>query len=286
VSDLAPIPNLPETEAVSPSIVNVKQRLAAAGLSALAPGWGQLRLGYSRKGSILLGALIAFLLCFWPLHLPRYYAGIMSLAFCGFFLFNFAVFNALFSRDPRSGSRLKLHWLPLGVVLGYVGLNVVFTAALFGSGFRTVRCTAVSMEPLLMKNDRFVYNWRYYSSHPKARGDVVILRRQNSLVVKRIIAIGGDTIQGRGRTILLNDSAIDEPYIQCKSPRENDPATNTFGPVTLPPGKYFVMGDNREMSLDSRDSSYGPVSDDMIVGRALYFYKVGFGNGLLTRRLN
>jgi signal peptidase I len=142
------------------------------------------------------------------------------------------------------------------------------------------------MEPLLMKNDRFVYDWRYYSSHSKARGDVVILRRQNLLVVKRIIAIGGDTIQGQGRTILLNGSVIDEPYVQHKDSTVSDAVTNSFEPVTLPPGKYFVMGDNRDVNLDSRDSNFGLVSDEMIVGRTLYFYKIGFGNGPPTRRLN
>lgn len=286
MSDISHIPSLPKTEAVSPPIVNAKQRLAAAGLSALVPGWGQLRLGHPRKGSILLGALVALLLCFWPLRLPRYYAGIMSLVFSGFFLFNFAVFHALFSRDKQSGSRLMLRWLPLGIVLGYAGFNLVFTASLIGSGFRTVQNISSSMEPLLMKNDRFVYDRRYYSSHPKVRGDVVILRRQNLLVVKRIIAIGGDTIQGEGQTILLNGTAIDEPHVQHENSMDTDAATNSFGPVTLPPGKYFVMGDNRDVSLDSRYSNFGLVSDGMIVGRALYFYKIGFSNGPPTRRLN
>ncbi len=210
----------------------------------------------------------------------------MSLVFSGFFLFNFAVFDALFSRDAQSGSRLKLRWLPLGIVLGYVGFNIVFTASLIGSGFRTLQCMGTSMTPTLMKNDRFVYNWRYYSSHSKTRGDVVIFRRQNSLLVKRIIAIGGDTIQGRGRTILLNGSPIDETYVQPESPMGEHAAADSFGPVTLPPGQYFVMGDNRDMSLDSRYPDFGLVSDDMIVGRALYFYKIGFGNGPLTRRLD
>jgi signal peptidase I len=142
------------------------------------------------------------------------------------------------------------------------------------------------MEPLLMTNDRFVYDWRYYASHSKERGDVVILRWKDTLLVKRIIAIGGDTIQGQGGAILLNGSAIDEPYLQHKDPTESDEASNTLGPVRLPPGKYFVMGDNRDMSLDRRYSEFGLVSDDRIVGQALYFYKIGFGNRPLTRRLN
>lgn len=167
----------------------------------------------------------------------------MSLVFAGFFLFNLAVLDALFSRDPNSKARLRMRWLPLGLVLGYLGFNVVFTAALISSGFRTVRCMSSSMEPLLMKDERFVYDWKYYASHPKMRGDVVILGRKDSLIVKRIVAIGGDMIQGRERSILLNSSMLDEPYLYHKYPVGSDPATDTFGPITLPPGKYFVMGE-------------------------------------------
>jgi signal peptidase I len=256
--------------------VNVQQRLGAAAMSALIPGLGQLRLGHSRKGYALLGGLIALLICFWPLRLPRFYAGLISILWGAVLLFNFAIFDALFSREHKTGHRLSLIWIPAGIIFVYIGLNIVFTACLVGAGFRTSRCMSSSMEPLLKVNDRFVFDSRYYPSHPKSRGDVVIVRREGSLIIKRIIAVGGDTIQGNDQEILLNGSAVNESYDVTQRDERS------FGPVAVPAGKYFVMGDNREVSLDSRD--YGPVEDAAIIGRTLYFY--GFGPGPLTRRLD
>ena len=284
MTDIVELPSLRETSSPAPPVVSAKKHVLAAGLSALVPGWGQFRLGRTRQGTILLGSTLAFLLCFWPLRLPQAYPGITSLIVAGVALFNFAVLDALFSRDPNSKARLRIFWLPLGLIFGYLGLNVVFTAALISSGFRPVQCKASSMEPLLRMNDRFVYDWKYYASHPKLRGDVVVLRRENLLIVKRIVAIGGDTIEGQAQSIILNGNTLDEPYVQHNYPPGSNPAMDKFGPITLPAGKYFVMGDNRDISLDSRD--FGPVSDDAVVGRALYFYKIGFRNGPPTRRLN
>jgi len=210
----------------------------------------------------------------------------MSLVVAGFCLFNVAILDALFSRDRESRTRLPLYWIPVGLLLGYAGFNIVFTSALIGSGLRALQSASSSMEPLLLKGDRLIIDKRYYAARPKARGDVVIVRRQGSLTVRRIIAVAGDTIQGQQRTVLLNGAVLDEPYIQHKYPLGNDPAMDSFGPVTIPAGRYFVMGDNRDISLDSRIHKVGLMSDDMIVGRGLYFYKVGFGKGPLTRMLN
>lgn len=264
--------------------VSAKQRLGAACLSALMPGIGQFRLGQTRKASILVGAFLAFMACFWPLRLPRFYAGLMAPVFAGFVLFNFAVFDALFSRDRVSGERIGLVWIPAGALFGYIGFNIVFTGALFGSGFRTVQNVSSSMMPLLRAKDRFVYDRRYYASHPKTRGDVVILRIEKDLVVKRIVAVGGDTIEGANGKILLNGRVLDEPYSLRENAEATDPAMESFGPVTVPSGKYFVMGDNRSVSLDSR--SYGCPDDEMVVGKALYYYKIGFGKGPVTWSLN
>ena len=77
--------------------------------------------------------------------------------------------------------------------------------------------------------------------------------------IKRVIAVGGDSVEGRDGAIFVNNREIDEPYL--------DPGveTSSFGPVDVPEGTIFVMGDNRNNSDDSRN--FGPVPVDTVVGR-------------------
>jgi signal peptidase I len=78
--------------------------------------------------------------------------------------------------------------------------------------------------------------------------------------VKRVLAVGGDTIEGREGVVYVNDEAIDEPYLP------EGVVTGDFPPQKVPEGQIFVMGDNRGSSDDSR--SFGPVPADEVVGRA------------------
>lgn len=102
------------------------------------------------------------------------------------------------------------------------------------------------------------------------RGQVVVFypdreRRQDPLI-KRVIAEPGDTLEIREGRVYVNDQAVDEPYVHgletvCYTP---------CGLVRLGPGEYFMMGDNRPNSRDSR--SFGPVALDQIIGRVVLRY--------------
>ena len=86
-------------------------------------------------------------------------------------------------------------------------------------------------------------------------------------LIKRIIAMEGDTIDIKDGTVYLNGEALDEPYI--REPMEYVPENATAFPLTIPEDKLFVMGDNRNASHDSRDSRYGLVDCDDVVGKVL-----------------
>lgn len=102
------------------------------------------------------------------------------------------------------------------------------------------------------------------------RGQVVVLYRTaeqaGDPLIKRVIGLPGDTIELRDGAVYRNGNLVDEPYVHGA----RTPCLNQCAPLTLGPNQYFVMGDNRPNSMDSR--SFGPVPGDRIIGRVFLRY--------------
>jgi signal peptidase I len=156
--------------------------------------------------------------------------------------------------------------------LVYVGFNLVFTPLFLASGFRALKFNSQSMETTLQVGDQFIIDQTYYGRHRVGRNDLVVMRREGYQTVKRVIAIGGDTIEGKDRQVMVNGQVVVEPFVQHSGPGIN-PQLDTFDAVAVPAGKYFVMGDNRDISLDSRMPKVGLVDAQAIVGKPLYIYR-------------
>lgn len=92
--------------------------------------------------------------------------------------------------------------------------------------------------------------------------------------IKRIIGLPGDVVEGREKTIYVNGDPLTEPYVIHSDPMTLSPESmsprDSFGPLTVPANSFFVMGDNRDQSLDSR--FWGTVSYDKIKGKAFLIY--------------
>lgn len=99
-------------------------------------------------------------------------------------------------------------------------------------------------------------------------GDIVAFDYNNNILIKRVIARGGDSVEiGEDGTVYVNGEALEETYlIRGRSPGESDIAY----PFTVPDGQFFVLNDNREESADSRSASLGCVSGDQIAGRIVF----------------
>ena len=98
-------------------------------------------------------------------------------------------------------------------------------------------------------------------------GISILLQESQQFHVKRVVATGSETIQGDNGVVTVNGRRIEEPYV---THIRNAPRRDEFGPVEIPPGKLFVMGDNRDASMDSRMPQFGLVDEQDVMGRALY----------------
>jgi signal peptidase I len=133
-----------------------------------------------------------------------------------------------------------------------------------------------SMIPTIQKGDYIFANLKYYKDRTPERGDIVVFEYPEDPskdFMKRVIAIGGDEIYGKDKKIYLNNELLVEPYIVHLEkellPAEANPRDN-FGPILVPEGTVFVLGDNRDRSYDSR--FWGAVKLGAIKGRPFYIY--------------
>ena len=121
---------------------------------------------------------------------------------------------------------------------------------------------------------------------PIRRGDILVFKYPKDPerdFIKRVIGLPGETIELRDRKVHINGTPIDEPYVQFLFPFDSTEAEpgvpnprRSYGPVTVPPGYYFMMGDNRDNSEDSR--YWGFMPRDYVKGKALFVY-FSFGDG-------
>ena len=158
-------------------------------------------------------------------------------------------------RELRSWTR------DLAVALGLALVIIIFL-------YQPVKVEGTSMAPLLSDQERIFINKFVYHFEPIERGDVVVfwypLDRSKSFI-KRVVGLPGEQLELRGGRLYVDGVELREPYV----PR-NFLDGSSFGPVRIPDDGYFVMGDHRDSSNDSR--VFGPVARQFIYGKAVFAY--------------
>jgi signal peptidase I len=143
--------------------------------------------------------------------------------------------------------------------------------------FQTFWIPSSSMVPTLSVHDRVVVQKAFFTWHDVRDGDIVVFSRppldncggpQEGDLVKRVIALPGQTIYSSGNSIYLNGRLLAEPYLPRYDPLGPPiPDASSQHPYRVPPGEFYVLGDNRAVSCDSR--YWGPVKGSSIVGKVV-----------------
>ena len=120
-----------------------------------------------------------------------------------------------------------------------------------------------SMSPTLRDGEVIIF----ITTGQIERGDIIAFYQGNQVLIKRVIAASGDEVDlNDDGSVLLNGAPLDEPYVIAHSMGEYDIAL----PALVPENRFFVLGDQRQSSLDSRSSEIGTIHQDQIVGKALF----------------
>ncbi|WP_125141773.1 signal peptidase I [Clostridium transplantifaecale] len=145
----------------------------------------------------------------------------------------------------------------------YILVTVAAIAVLVATMFMPVlQVCGSSMEPTL-ENGELVLSLK---NGKFRRGEVVAFYYNNKILLKRVIGVPGDQIVVKDDgTVLVNGTALDEPYVTDKGLGECD----LEFPYQVPDNRIFVMGDHRQTSIDSRSSTIGCVSEELIVGKVV-----------------
>jgi signal peptidase I len=134
--------------------------------------------------------------------------------------------------------------------------------------YQPVKVEGTSMMPTLQDQERVFINKFVYKLEPIERGDVIVFRYPRDPAksyIKRVVALAGDRVRIEDGSVFVNDHRLREPYV----PDVYEDG-RSYPETVVPPHAYFVLGDHRNLSNDSRD--FGPVDEDFIYGKAVFGY--------------
>lgn len=177
--------------------------------------------------------------------------------------------------------------------LGSHIIDFIQTLVVFGAIFALIylfvaqfhKVSGMSMVPTMQDGDYLITEKVSYRLGNPKKGDIIVLknpRNESQDFIKRIIATPGDNVRIEENKVFINGGAIDEAYLPADTTTHPGAFLTEKNTIRAGPNQYFVMGDNRNHSSDSRE--WGGVTKEEIVGRAFFRYWPPQSIGLLTNK--
>jgi signal peptidase I len=275
------------------TIIGVKRNAwVAAGLSLLAAGLGQIYVGRARRGLVLWLASIAlaFLGIVLVVVLPSAPALIALALLIVSPLILIAIDAAKLARSADTPFPLRRYnrwyvYAGLAILLGFIVQPAIFHTVRLEL-LQAFHLPSESMAPTYVAGD---YVLVAPLRHPPKRGDIVVYRAEAGSFLKRIVGTPGDTISMASGRLIVNRDTISEPYasadtidpvasefswqrayLAASSTVEYRPSLHNWGPLRVPDGSYFLLGDSRSNSLDSRYLGFTPRDSILAYPVAIY----------------
>jgi len=204
----------------------------------------------------------------WLLHWPGWAAFLASAGLSSAFAAHAWRIGRIRAGQPPRWPGLGKPWLILGFAI-WAAAELPWEGWLKDHLIRSFRIPSASMEPTLQEGDRL---WARRTV-TLARGDVVVFRppdRPQEDYIKRVIGLPGERIEIRRQRVFVDGKPLDDPWGVHRDAGRRQPGRDDVPPLTVPERCYFVMGDNRENSRDSRYFGFVPV--ELVYGRAYKLY--------------
>ncbi len=268
---------------------DLKRRWWLAGLlSYILPGLGQVYNGQPLKGLFFsfiftLWGGIVFTLTFYAVkqEMTGFKIALLFLAL----LVSFAAHLYVIIESIRTARKKDLEYLPKIYNRWYIYLIVIVITltidhsvaiAVKENVIKPYQIASGSMEPSLHVGDFILSNQTYFSTHNPERGDIILFKYpvdEKMDFIKRIIGVPGDMIEIRDKHVWINSEKITESFVQHSDSTlltQFESVRDNFGPFRVSQNSYFVMGDDRDTSLDSRH--WGTVKRHQIKGKLSFIY--------------
>jgi signal peptidase I len=253
-----------------------RRPFTASVLSLITPGLGQLYNAQHGKAALFYACALLFYPTISLSHIMLHFNGMLLLLVLVICFLALMLFDAAHSAYRLQRIKLRIYHrceVYLGILLAHLfAVAPLMESVVFPRPIKAYVISSVVMEPAVEEGDRIIASLSRYQAYSPHRGDIIVCtfaKDPSKDFIKRIIGLPGEEIEIRDGKVFIDHQGFPDPWGTHTVPTRFDDR-ETFDPVIIPAGEYFVMGDNREHNYDSR--SWGLVDASHIKGKALYIY--------------